>query len=59
MTRTEEQGARDRARALLEARIQILVDEALATSAIEGVALDPREVRRAVIRRMAIQEGLM
>lgn len=49
---------RDRARVMLEARIQILVDEAMATSAIEGVALDPKEVRKSVIRRLAADEGL-
>ena len=47
------------ARAILEARIQILVDEAIATSAIEGIRLDPKEVRLAVIRRLAQQEGLL
>lgn len=47
------------ARAILEARIQILVNEAIATSAIEGITLDPKEVRRAAIRRMAEQEGLL
>lgn len=49
---------RDRARAMLEARIQILVDEAMATSAIEGINLDPKEVRKSVIRRLAAEEGL-
>ena len=49
---------RDRARVMIEARIQILVDEAMATSAIEGVALDPKEVRVAVLRRLAAEEGL-
>jgi len=47
------------ARAILEARIQILVNEAIATSAIEGITFDPEEVRRVVIRRMAEQEGLL
>lgn len=47
------------ARAILEARIQILVDEAIATSAIEGITLDPKEVRRAVIVALAKQEGLL
>ena len=47
------------ARAILEARIQILVNEAIATSAIEGIRLDPKEVRLAVIRRLAQQEGLL
>ena len=41
------------ARALLEARIQILVDEAMATSALDGIRLDRTAVRRAVIRRLA------
>ena len=47
------------ARAILEARIQILVNETIATSAIEGITLDPKEVRMAVLRRMAEQEGLL
>ena len=42
------------ARALLEARIQILVDEAMATSALDGIRLDRTAVRRAVIRRLAL-----
>jgi hypothetical protein len=46
------------ARAILEARIQILVDEAIARSAIEGIKLDPKDVRRAVIVALAKQEGL-
>ena len=57
MNRADEQGGRDPARTLLEARIQILVDEAMATSALEGVVLDRREVRMAVLRRMAMQKG--
>jgi hypothetical protein len=50
---------RDRARALLEARIQILMNEAVATSAIAGVTLDPKEVRKAVLQRLAAEEGLL
>ena len=42
------------ARAFLEARIQILVDEAVATSALDGIRLDPSAARRAVIRRLAL-----
>lgn len=42
------------ARAFLEARIQILVDEAVATSALEGIRLDRTAVRRAVIRRLGL-----
>lgn len=49
----------DLAQALLEARIQILIDEAVATSAIEGITLDRCEVRKAVLRRLAQQEGLL
>lgn len=49
---------RDQTRAMLEARIQIMVDEAMATSAIEGIAHDPNEVRVAVLRRLAAEEGL-
>ncbi len=47
------------ARAILEARIQILVNEAIATSAIEGISLDPKEVRKAILLRLAKQEGLL
>jgi len=50
---------KQQARAILEARVQILVDEAIATSAIEGITLDPKEVRRVVIQRLAEQEGLL
>jgi len=39
------------------ARIQILVDEAVATSAIEGITLDPKDAMKAILRRMAVQEG--
>lgn len=51
--------SQQQARALLEARIQVLVNEAIATSAIEGISLDPKEVRLAVIRRLAQKEGLL
>lgn len=44
---------KEQARAMVEARIQILVDEAMATSAIEGIHLDPKAVRQAVLRRLA------
>ena len=44
---------------MMEAYIEILVNEAVATSAIEGITLDPKEVRRVVIRRLAKQEGLL
>ena len=47
------------ARAILEARIQLLVDEAIATSAIEGITLDPKEVRKAVLVRMGKDAGLL
>ena len=47
------------ARALLEARIEILVREAIATSALEGLVLDPKDVRRAVLLRMAKDHGLL
>jgi len=46
------------ARAIIEARIQVLVDEAVATSAIEGITIDPKEARMAVLRHLAKQEGL-
>lgn len=48
-----------RQRVLLEAKIQILVEEAVATSAIEGVHIDPRAARRAVIRRLGIEAGMI
>lgn len=47
-----------RAVALLEAKIQILTDEAVATSAIEGITIDPKEARKAVLRQLAHQVGL-
>ena len=47
------------ARAIMEARIRILVDEAVATSAIEGITIDPKEARKAVLRHLAKQEGLI
>lgn len=46
------------ARALMEARIQILVNEAMATSALEGVVLDPKAVRKAVLIRLAKDLGV-
>lgn len=49
----------DRARALLEFRIEPLVEEAVATSAIEGIVMDPKAVRLAVLRQMAKQAGLL
>lgn len=48
-----ELSPKEQTRTLMEARIQILVDEAMATSAIEGIHLDPWEVRQAVLRRLA------
>lgn len=50
---------KEAAKALLEARIQILVGEAMATSAIEGVHLDPLEVRRAILIRLGREQGLL
>jgi hypothetical protein len=47
---------KDQARAMLESRIEILIDEAVATSAIKGITLDRPEVRRTVLRRLAPQE---
>ena len=55
----ERLSAEDIARVGWEVRIQILVDEAVATSAIEGITLDPKAVRRAVIVALAKQEGLL
>ena len=49
----------ERGRLAWEVRIQLLVDEAIATSAIEGIKLDPKEVRRAVLTVLAKQEGLL
>ena len=48
-----------RQRVLMEAKIQILAEEVVATSAIEGVHIDPRAARRAVIRRLGIEAGLI
>jgi hypothetical protein len=50
---------KEAARALVEAQIQILVNEVLATSAIEGVHLDPKEVRRAILIRLGREQGLL
>lgn len=47
-----------RTRALLEAKIQILTDEVVATSAIEGITIGPKEARKAVLRQLARQAGL-
>lgn len=43
---------------LVEARIQILTEEAVATSAVEGITIDPKEPRGAVLRHMGRQAGL-
>ena len=40
--------------ALVRARIEILTEEAVATSAIEGIHLDRKVVRQAVMRRLAL-----
>ncbi len=48
-----------KARALLEAKIEILTEEAVATSAIEGITIDPKVARRAVLRQMARRAGLL
>lgn len=39
--------------ALFMARVEILTDEAMATSAIEGIYLDREVVRQAVLQRLA------
>jgi hypothetical protein len=49
----------DLARAAWEVRVDLLAREAIATSAIEGISLDPKEVRRAILLRLAKQEGLL
>lgn len=49
----------DQARAAWEIKIDILVREAIATSAIEGIFLNPKEVRKAVLLRLAKQKGLL
>lgn len=46
-------------RALLEAKIQILTQEVVAPSAIEGITIDPKDARRAVLRQMGRQAGLL
>lgn len=48
-----------RAKALLEAKIEIRTQEVVATSAIEGITIDPKEARRAVLRQMGRQAGLL
>ncbi len=48
-----------RERALLEARIQILAQEAVASSALEGITIDPKEARKAVLRQMGRQPRLL
>jgi hypothetical protein len=50
---------KERERALLDARIQILAEEIVATSAIEGITIDLKEARKAVLRQMARQAGLI
>lgn len=40
--------------ALVRTRIELLTDEAVATSAIEGIHLDRHVVRQAVMRRLAL-----
>lgn len=49
----------DRARAFLEFRIETLVEEAIATSAIEGITIDPKAARKAVLSRLAREAGLL
>lgn len=49
----------DRARAFVEYQIEMLTQEAVATSAIEGIAIDPRAARKAVLLRMGRQAGLL
>lgn len=48
----------DRARAFVEYQIEMLTQEAVATSAIEGIILDPKAVRRAILRQMGRRAGL-
>ena len=50
---------KEAAKALLEAQIQILVEEALAKSALAGVRLDTKEVRRALLICLAREWGLL
>ncbi len=52
-------GPEARAKALLEAKIEIMTQEVVATSAIEGITIDPKEARRAVLRQMGRQAGLL
>jgi hypothetical protein len=41
-----------RAKAILQARIEILVQELVSTSAIEGIPVEPEAARRGVLRKM-------
>jgi hypothetical protein len=36
-----------------------MTQEVVATSAIEGITIDPKEARRAILRRMGRQAGLL
>jgi hypothetical protein len=46
-------------RALLEAQIRILTEEAVATSAIEGIPIDAKMARRSIIKALAVEAGLL
>jgi hypothetical protein len=48
-----------RERVLLEVPVQILTEEAVASPAIEGITIDSKEARRAVLRHMGRQAGLL
>lgn len=50
---------RDRARAYVEYQIEMLTQEAVATSAIEGITIDPKAARKAVLLRMGREAGLI
>jgi hypothetical protein len=52
-------GPEDRARAFAEYQIEMLTQEAVATSAIEGITIDPKAARRAVLLRMGREAGLL
>lgn len=49
----------DRARAYIEYQIEMLTQEAVATSAIEGITIDPKAARKAILLRMGRQAGLL
>lgn len=49
----------ERARISLEVWVETLTQEAVATSAIEGIIIDPKEARKAVLRYLGRKAGLL